>query len=341
MPQFILLFLLIFSPAAAETYRFAVLYSALPELEWSKRLTFASQNLGWECFPVYCKAKPISTPLLTLTPIDVQGELDEIEPDFVISLWDNKVFSDRYPHFLCVTGGTMRFHKFETDISEVFKFKGILYACDAIDFLKGFYLASGKQFQGIKWYPSCEKTDFVTLDYRRLFCCGWAWGENRQGEEYTKMFTLLAQTKLLDVYGPEERWQFIREAARGFLPFDGSSLRQAIREAGIALVLHSSWHIEISAPSSRIFEAVAASAIAICDQHPFIQREFGDSVLYVDHTQPGEEMFKQIQAHIAWILSHPDEAEAMARRAHQIFLQKFTLEGQLELLGEFFSNKYE
>jgi hypothetical protein len=63
-------------------------------------------------------------------------------------------------------------------------------------------------------------------------------------------------------------------------------------------------------------------------------KEFGDSVLYVDDEKGGEELFRQVYDHYRWILSHPEEAEEMARRAHAIFLEKFTLEMQMLQLAE-------
>ena len=230
----------------------------------------------------------------------------------------------------------MRFYRPETDISEILKFNGVLYASEEIDFLKSFFLASGRELNAIKWYPSCEKTEFQEVVPKKLFCCGWAWGENRQGKEYTKMFSLLDKQGLLEVYGPKERWDFVSNSAKGFLPVDGISIRNAIRDAGVALVLHSSWHLEIGAPSARVFEAAAASAMIISDEHPFIIKEFGDSVLYFDQNKTGEEIYQQIQDHMEWIFSHPAEAKEMAHRAHQIFLDKFTLEAQLENLAEFY-----
>jgi len=40
-------------------------------------------------------------------------------------------------------------------------------------------------------------------------------------------------------------------------------------------------------------------------------------------------MYKQVKAHYDWIKANPEKAKAMAARAHQIFLEKFTLEKDL------------
>jgi Glycosyl transferases group 1 len=318
-----------------------ILYSGIPELEWIKRIERACHHLEWKCSSLFCGNFPIEE--LGLKPADpdkIAQCIEKIDPDFTISLWDNKIFSNHCPNYLCITGGTMRFHRPEIDISEIFNFNGILYSTEEIDFLKGFFLASGKEFRSIKWYPSCENTEFKELIFKKLFCCGNAWGENREGEEYKKLFSLLDQREWLAVYGPKERWAFVSNSAKGFLPVDGISIRKAIQEAGIALVIHSNWHLDVGAPSSRIFEAAAASAIIISDKHPFIIKEFGDSVLYFDQNQSGENMYQQIAEHIESILSHPTEATEMAKRAHQIFIDKYTLEDQLKNLSDFYERTH-
>src|ERR1700690_3003057 len=105
-----------------------------------------------------------------------------------------------------------------------------------------------------------------------------------------------------------------------------------MRDAGIALVLHSQQHIEQKAPTGRIFEAASSGCVIISDRHPFVVNEFADSVLYIDDTQMADGLFQQINTHMQWISSHPQETEKMAQRAHSIFSKKFTLERQLQNL---------
>ena len=40
-------------------------------------------------------------------------------------------------------------------------------------------------------------------------------------------------------------------------------------------------------------------------------------------------MYKQVKAHIDWIKENPEKARLMAAKAHQIFLDKFTLDKDL------------
>ena len=120
---------------------------------------------------------------------------------------------------------------------------------------------------------------------------------------------------------------------KGFT-FDENEFRQGMREAGIVLILNSQYNLYLGTPAARVFEAAAASTMIISDLHPFIIREFGDAILYVNQNQPTEALYAQINGHLEWIISHPQEAEAMAKKAHAIFIEKFTIEKQLESLSE-------
>jgi hypothetical protein len=64
-------------------------------------------------------------------------------------------------------------------------------------------------------------------------------------------------------------------------------------------------------------ETVAASAVVISDNHPFVKEHFGDSVFYVDQDASAEEMFHQIDNRVKWIHEHPKEALQKAKAAHK------------------------
>ncbi|MDR0678755.1 MAG: hypothetical protein LBF24_00680, partial [Puniceicoccales bacterium] len=66
---------------------------------------------------------------------------------------------------------------------------------------------------------------------------------------------------------------------------------------------------------------------------------FGDSVLYVDQENEPEEMFRQIDGHMKWILTHPKEAVVLARRSHRIFVEKFPLEREVDRLEGFIRDR--
>ncbi|MDF2964910.1 MAG: hypothetical protein K0Q51_298 [Rickettsiaceae bacterium] len=190
----------------------------------------------------------------------------------------------------------------------------------------------------MSWYPTVYRTEFKQLSYEKLMFSGGGWDNLRQSERYRQVYGKLAEQGYFVVYGALEHaelWQFIKDSYKGYIPSDGRSFLSEAAKNGISLVLHSQFHLDNGVPSSRVFEGAAASTIMICDNHPFVQKEFGDSVFYIDHNADAETMFKQIDDHIQWIKKHPKEAAAKARKAHKIFLNKFTLEDQLKRLKEY------
>ena len=97
----------------------------------------------------------------------------------------------------------------------------------------------------------------------------------------------------------------------------------------MSLLLHHREHLAGGSPTNRIFEAAAANNVIISDAHPFIKQHFGDNVLYIDIDQNAESMFKQVDAHMQWILANPLQAQQKAANCNAIYKQKFILEKQL------------
>jgi spore maturation protein CgeB len=144
---------------------------------------------------------------------------------------------------------------------------------------------------------------------------------------------MLDQLPYFKVWGRKDYFGSLK-SYQGIFPEEHKYAIGHVQNDGMILVLHSAEHILSSVPSGRIFEAAAASAVIISDRHPFVVREFGDSVLYIDQNASVEEMYKQIVQHVEWIHSHPKEAEKLARKSHHIFVDKFTLEKQFDKIIE-------
>lgn len=181
-----------------------------------------------------------------------------------------------------------------------------------------------------RWYPTVHYFPYQTVTPNALIYFIAAWGNRVREERYKVLQEELAKTSYARLYGSPRAGKKFGPAYRGTIPFDGESVIRRIQEAGVALVLHSDDHLLSATPSSRIFEAAAASAVIISDLNPFVIENFGDSVLYIDQTASGLEMAQQIDAHMNWIQAHPEEALSMAERAHQIFETHFLLEEQLQ-----------
>ncbi|MFI0434495.1 MAG: hypothetical protein ACH350_02050 [Parachlamydiaceae bacterium] len=328
-------------------YKVLILWSGLGEYEWAKRLEQTSRKIGWECeirlgeiqlggFEQCCLTggggELINQEKNSETLPDL---IKRFNPDFIVSLRDENIFTTKIPNYLAISGSNVKQMLPQPNSgNKIGDFDAYLIAGRSFDYLKSFTEASGKKFHGIHWYPSVGKTEYEPVVPKKIFYCGFQWDGKRNGSEYTKMFSLLDLKGYLVVYGPIHRWTCAPNSVQGLLPFDGESIKKAIREAGICLVLHASPHLALGAPSSRIFEAAASCSIIISDKNPFVVQEFGDSVLYIEESDNGEDLFKQVDAHVQWIFSHPKEAEALAKKAHAIFIEKFTLEKQLDDLGQ-------
>jgi hypothetical protein len=180
-------------------------------------------------------------------------------------------------------------------------------------------------------------TEFCAEPKKRLFYGSANWDQRRR-DRYRKLVQLLDGTDYFDAYGPAGSWKgMVQNSYRGFLPWTGGQLMDAMRKSGVFLCLHCDDQLRSNTPSTRIFEGAAASSLIISDRHPFVEKNFGDSVLYVDQEASPEEMFRQIDGHVQWAQSHPEEAEAMARRSHAVFMDKFRLENEVERIEEFFA----
>src|SRR5699024_463960 len=118
-------------------------------------------------------------------------------------------------------------------------------------------------------------------------------------------------------------------------PFDGFSILKEINQCGVCLVLSSDIHRRAGSATNRTYEACAAGAVIISDDNSFMLEHFGDAALFINYNKNNpEDTFRQIMEKYDWIVTHPDEALALAKRAQEIFLQKFTLDMQLNQIIE-------
>ena len=166
---------------------------------------------------------------------------------------------------------------------------------------------------------------------RKIFWCGGAW-DNARAKTYLPFWKKLVQNDQIHIYGPKhvwrrKQWRFARGCYKGFLPFGQPDLFvRKMRDAGIVLSLHAPEFILMNTTTNRVMEGAASGCLVISDKHPFVMKHFKDSVLYVDQTKSPLEMYRQVQAHLAWIQKHPDLAKEKAWRARKIFNQHFAMD---------------
>ena len=182
------------------------------------------------------------------------------------------------------------------------------------------------------WYPTVQSTNYQPKPEKLMYSGTTCPEDIRTNlKKYVKLWKHLDETEYFVVYGHKDAWKDMRKY-QGYIPADGKSFVRTINKHGVCLVMHRKTHLEAGVPSARIFEA--AAAVIISDKHPFVEKEFKNSVLYVDHTR--DDLFEQIDAHMRWIKENPEKAKLKALKAHEIFLKKFTLEKQLRKLYENF-----
>ncbi len=190
-------------------------------------------------------------------------------------------------------------------------------------------------------YPSTGKTSFKPLSFHRLFFCGaFCDRDIRSSQKYKDFYNQLDQLNLISFYGPKKSWKRFRNY-KGMIPFGSDQFEVELQTCGIGLCLHSKRHRETGTPTARIFELAAASALIICDDHPFVRKHFQDNVLYIHTRKDAIDMTAQILRHLAWIKTHPHEAQEKARKAHAIFKKKFPLEKTVDKLIKAWKSKQE
>jgi glycosyltransferase involved in cell wall biosynthesis len=215
-------------------------------------------------------------------------------------------------------------------------YNNFLFAQAGTDGLEGYLRKNGKNFRRLKTHLTLCRTDFCTNPKKRIAFVGYLWDPRRR-DEFAKLFQLLDGTGYCDFYGSASAWQ--RKGLRswkGALPLSGpGDVQDVMKNAGIALLLHHKQQFESGSSVYRDFEALSSSCVIISEKTAFMRENFSDCALFIDTDRPVEEIFEQIDAHVQWILAHPEEAMEMARRSHQIFCDRFSLEGECEKILKF------
>ena len=171
-------------------------------------------------------------------------------------------------------------------------------------------------------------------DKYRVFYCGINWEKlTKKPARHDAVLRELDKQGVLDVYGPREirgvkLWDGY-EGYRGSLPFDGRTIIDKIADAGACLVFSSEAHINSGIMSSRLFEAMAAGAVVIGDEHPFLNAAIGDNYVRVPSSLPAEERAKRIVEALKRFGRDPQEALALASASQQRLLDSYHLCTQL------------
>jgi hypothetical protein len=268
----------------------------------SRRIHEAARHLGWEAAEVSSSA-----------------EINGFCPDFVLALHFRTPKLTRYPTYGCMWNPPTFFAKDDRFIKNILSYNGYLSSSAPITaWLKDILYSRHKNYFVAPFYTSCHCVPYrpPQIERPRVLYAGTGW----DGARFQPLFERLDREPYMEIYGPRKAWRYIRRAYRGLLPFDGSSILDALNKAGAGLCLHRQEHRDAGVPSLRVFEIVASGAIAICQEHPFIREAFGNSVFYLDSTDDMAGAIRQISE------ENPEKAVALSRKAYDIFQEKYTLE---------------
>lgn len=106
----------------------------------------------------------------------------------------------------------------------------------------------------------------------------------------------------------------------------GGANLENLRDYGIALCLHDSGYLKYDIQKMGVFDAIAASAVLITDDNDFMRGNFGDRVFYLENNMPAAKLCERINEIYDEIRSRPDLAMDMAREAHKVFSERFSLD---------------
>jgi len=301
------------------------------EDECIARLKISAAKYGIECFEIHPDGRLIN---------DTETVIDGTKVDFVIHLhYDTPKFYDAFS-FVALWNPLQFYHEwgYQRTSRNLISHDDFI-SCSAIaadDHVSRMINGKRTHLQPFfKLYHSVADVVHVpTLGDKKLFYAGINWEAINGGKSrHQELLKRLDKSGLIRIYGPKiflkvEVWagyeSYVKE-----IPFDGFSMLDEISKAGIALVLSSAAHKESELMSNRLFESIAAGALIICDENPFAKKFFGDSLLYIDTRHAVDRIEADILGHINWARSNPDAAVALARKAQEIFREKFTLDKNL------------
>ena len=176
------------------------------------------------------------------------------------------------------------------------------------------------------------------LETPKMFYCGMNWERVvHNSNRHEGLFKLLDETGKVKFFGPEivEAWGGIRpwegyKCYQYSIPFDGFSILKEINDCGICLVLSSDIHRRAGSATNRTYEACAAGAVIISDDNPFMLKYFGDAALFIQYNKNDpKDTFRQLMEKYQWIVEHKEDALKLAKRAQQIFAERFVVDRQL------------
>jgi len=285
------------------------------EREFGWRIKIAAESLGWEVFLDETRGSRIHK---------------FKEPDWVICLIPhNAILHPKCMNYLTILHPLNFLDQRRQLLPYYSNYDGYLITINDKESIESSLKTMNKELFSIPFYPTVHMVPYQIVALNNLVTMIPTWGNRLTDKKFRKLYSLLSKSGSVKFYGSHRNADTITDGFMGNIPFDGTSLINILQKHGIVLILHSDIHNAEGIPTSRIFEASAASTVIISDENAFVKKYFGDSVFYIDTSLPAESVFMQIQEHLNNIFSNPEHALEKAKTAHEIFIDNFLMTDQL------------
>jgi hypothetical protein len=288
----------------------------------------AAENQAY--FSLAAAGRSIGVDLVSCsTPEDVE----QSRAEFVLSVASSVPKVVDLPSYLTVHEPAKRFLSRAFYMNNLLSYDGYLTISDSLErFVKDVCFGVGR-YSGVGFYYNspqisthrAELSETVDRGRLQVVYIGTNWDQRAPS-----LLRVLDAHGVLRIHGPERSWADRDYSGyAGQLPWDGEAPQKAYAEAGVGLVLLSADHLREGVVSNRIFEITSVGAVAVCPRIPWIEKWFGDTVMYFTPSLSARAMAAEITASLAVVKRDPAAAADRAQRAREIFEQNFAAERML------------
>ncbi len=294
-----------------------LLYSA--EREFISRVRICFERLQWEFHEVV-----------------TSDDIIACDPDAVLVTHEYTAKTTKYPTIGLMWGPAEFYRHDPLRIRNILGYDGLLAGSENIrEYLEDLFFSTSKKatISEHLFLPTTHSVDHEKIDFTSpsIFYAGVHW----DGDRHRDLMESLIKEVPINIYGDPSKWQHVGKQYKGSIPFDGESIFEYLRKCGVALCLHKSEHIKYNVPSMRIFEAAAASALIITEKTEFTNKYFRNCSLLLENDLPVSDQLVKIKEYVEWISNNPEQAAECSQVTHDVFMNNFTLEAQIQKLPEF------
>jgi hypothetical protein len=271
---------------------------------------------------------------IDLVPCSTPEDAERSGAEFILSVSSSVPKVVDIPSYLTVHEPSKRFLSRAFYMNNLLSYDGYFTISDSLErFVKDVCFGT-RRYAGVGFYYNSPQISTLRSDLAAITDRGQLHivyiGTNWDNRAPTLLRTL-DTSRVLRVHGPERSWaNRDLDGYAGPLPWDGEAPQQAYAEAGMGLVLLSADHLREDVVSNRILEITSVGAVAVCPRIPWIEKWFGDSVMYFTPSRSGSSMASDITRCVSDVKRDPSAAAARAHRAREIFEETFAAERMLE-----------